>query len=84
MSTTTDTRPLSNVPPAGPPPRRRGRAAALIIGGVLTFAFVGWAILTLVTLTSWPMLTEASEVLPHFSNRYTLPGDSPGRGNPVF
>ena len=53
MSTTTDTRPLSNVPPAGPPPRRRGRAAALIIGGVLTFAFVGWAILTLVTLTSW-------------------------------
>ena len=52
MSTMTDIRPASSVPPAGPPPRR-GRAAALIIGGVLTFAFVGWSILTLVTLTAW-------------------------------
>lgn len=53
MSTTTDTRPASTAPPAGPPPRSGARIAALIIGGVLTFAFLGWAILTLVTLTSW-------------------------------
>lgn len=53
MSTTTEIRPTASLPPPGPPAKRTGRAAALIVGGVLTFAFLGWAILTLVTLTSW-------------------------------
>jgi hypothetical protein len=53
MTTTTEFRPSSTVPPAGPPTRGGARIAALIIGGVLTFTFLGWAILTLVTLTSW-------------------------------
>ena len=39
---------------------------------------------SVVTLTSWPMDTEARDVLPQRSSLYTLPGDSPGSGNPVF
>ena len=89
MSSTTDTRPLSNVPSAGPPPRRRGRAAALIIGGVLTFAFVGWAILTLVTLTSWQtadgsknLAGPVKRVVVHSSaGGVTLTGTPPANGH---
>ena len=53
MSVTTEARPAPAPPPAPPGGGGTGRTAVLVLGGLLTFAFLGWGILTLVSLTAW-------------------------------